>query len=130
MYSHNTGALFEHLIEKDLKFWQRKFEQTHSNSISNTIMVISSFVKRSCCFYKDSTGKRKGFISVCHDLWDSKFHELVGLSITFFDPISMELFLIPLGLITAKVKKPLMSANKVSAYSLVFLFQNKICTVQ
>ena len=104
MYSHNTGALFEHLVEKDLKFGQRKFEQICSNSISNTIMVISSFIKHSRRFYKDSTGKQQGFISVCHDLWDSKFRELLGLSITFIDPISMELFLIPLGLITTKGK--------------------------
>ena len=130
MYSHNTGALFEHLVEKDLKFGQRKFEQIRSNSISNTTMVISSFIKRSRCFYKDSTGKQQGFISVCHDLWDGKFRELLGLSITFIDTISMKLFLIPLGLITAKGKKPLLSVNKVSAYSLVFPFQNKICTVQ
>ena len=130
MYSHNTGALFEHLVEKDLKFGQRKFEQICSNSISNTITVISSFIKRSHRFYKDSTGKQQGFISVCHDLWDGKFRELLGLSITFIDPISMELFLIPLGLITAKEKKPLLSVNKVSAYWLVFPFQNKICTIQ
>ena len=114
MYSQNTGALFEHLIEKVLKFGQRKFEQICSNSISNTIVVISSFIKRSRCFYKDSTGKQQGFISVCHDLWEGKFRELsggkfrelLGLLITFIDPISMELFLIPLGLITAKGKMP------------------------
>ena len=90
MYSHNTGALFEHLVEKDLNFGQRKFEQIHSNSICNTIMVISSFIERSRHFYKDSTGKQQGFISVCHDLWDGKIRELLGLSITFIDPISME----------------------------------------
>ena len=130
MYSHNTGALFEHFVEKDLRFGQRKFEQIRSNSISNIIMVISSFIQCSRRFYKDSTGKQQGFISVCHDLWDSRFRELLGLSITFINPISMELFLIPFGLITAKGKKPLLSVNKVSAYSLVFPFQNKICTVQ
>ena len=130
MYSPNTGALFKHLVEKDLKFGERKFEQICSSSISNTIMVISSFIECSRHFYRDSTGKQQGFISVCHDLWDGKFRELLGLSIAFIDPISMKLFLIPHGLATAKRKKPLLSANKVSAYSLGFPFQNKICTVQ
>ena len=36
MYSHNTSALFKHLVEKDLKFGQRKFEQKSTPTASPT----------------------------------------------------------------------------------------------
>ena len=105
MEMHKTGTMLESLSESEVKIGQRKFEHIRNNSISMTVATISQFINRVKHFYKESTGKAQGFICVCHDLWDGKFRELLGLSITFIDPLSMELFLIPVGLITAKGKR-------------------------
>jgi hypothetical protein len=49
--------------------------------------------------------KRVPFISVSHDIWDSKQKEVLGVTIFFYDLVCNESFRIPLGLETCPDKK-------------------------
>jgi hypothetical protein len=82
--------------------------------MSRNIAEIVSLVR---LWYLYHTGLPTRFISLCHDLWDGKRRNLLGISIMFICPATMTQVKISVGLVECKDKK----AADVSAKTLDIL---------
>lgn len=77
--------------------------------MNDNIADIVSLVR---LWYLHYTGIQQKFISICHDIWDGKRRNLLGISIMFISPCTMTLLKISVGLVEAKNKKAVDIAAK------------------
>ncbi len=107
-----------HLVtDEELCIGKQKYLIVQAESFAGTLSTIFLMVERTANYYDETTGNHFGFISVSHDLWDGSKRELLGLSISFVDPLDAKFYQVPVGLLEAKSKK----AKEVADQSLKLL---------
>lgn len=71
----------------ELKMPPEKYKREQLKSMTKFVMVLSRLISTSHSHYKEQTGADSvPFITVGHDGWDSKQHDLMGVSIHFIVP--------------------------------------------
>ena len=78
---------------------RNKYNYMWLKNFLNFVCLVTEVVARTHWFYnsvKNSTNNTP-FICVSHHGWDSKYHDLLGVSITFADPYS-SMFVAAIGL--------------------------------
>ena len=84
----------EHRINtiQDLKF----------NEMCQLIRNIVGTVRR---WFLENSGSHRPFLSICHDIWDGKRRELLGISLLFIHPHTFDHFKLSAGLVHIKGKR-------------------------
>jgi hypothetical protein len=106
-----------HCSKDDLIIGKLKYQNLQCGSLANTVFQIYRIVGRARSFYIFTTGNTIGFLCICHDVWDGKQRESLGIAITFVCPIDCTYYQFPLGLINTASKK----ADQVCAEALKVL---------
>ena len=96
---------------------RNKYETQRLKSFTTFTSVVHQMVARARAYYLEvSLGNRSiGFINVCHDGWDLKDHDILGVSICFVDPIQGKIFCAAVGLQRMSSKKAVDVANQIKS---------------
>ena len=73
--------------------------------LQDVVCSLSSMVHPNRIWYKSKTGHSQKFISVWQDIWDSKRHEVLGISLMFIHLEMFESFKVSAGLVHITGKK-------------------------
>ncbi len=76
--------------------WRYKVQEC--KSFNNFTSFITKAVSSARDHYKDTVGKQLPFITVSHDAWDSKRHDMLGCCIHFVHPVYWKKISVPIGL--------------------------------
>ena len=90
--------------KKDLHMGRHQFNSFRKRQFDTLLAAIDMYVSGARNAYQVMLKKRVPFISVGHDIWDSKQKEVLGVTIFFYDPVTKDTFRIPLGLETCDNK--------------------------
>jgi hypothetical protein len=63
------------------------------------VFVISELVRKIREELSRQCGKEVPFVTVCHDIWNGKKRDILGISVMFIDPRNCMLYRIPIGMI-------------------------------
>jgi hypothetical protein len=88
----------------ELVIGKQKYTNLQVTSLTDTVHSIAQLISRARAFYVSVTGNTVGFLCLCHDIWDSKLKEMLGLALAFIDPIDCIYYQIPVGLIETRNK--------------------------
>lgn len=73
-------------MDQNFKIGRVKYNSLQVESFSRTVNVISKLVEHSREYYRTCCSQQVPFISVAHDIWDSKDSDWLGVSIHFVVP--------------------------------------------
>ena len=122
--SNEMLAFFEHVMENS-RFYQsnkqhlmmgfHKYRNQQFRFFANMIDLIKKMVKRTRSWIMEETSStvHVPFISVAHNGWDSKDHDMIGVSIHFIDVKTKQKRTIAVGLQRLYSKKSVDVANHV-----------------
>eukprot|EP00957_Ditylum_brightwellii_P160478 12217054-Ditylum_brightwellii.AAC.1 len=120
-------SMMEYIIEKASTLralppklcWMGKgrFNNCHLSMYQFFLGVTAMLVTESRDAYTELAGKQIAFITVAHDILDSKKKELLGVTIFFYNPVQKQFFSIACGLIKVKDK----TAHQVCSNTCVIL---------
>lgn len=89
---------------KDVLMGRAMLTTIRKSSISHITSTVKQTMQICRYWFRQKTGKDHPFVSICHDIWDGKCQELLGICITFTYPISYKIFKVSLGLCSTKGK--------------------------
>ena len=107
----NFRDMLEYTIEhaRELQDYQhlgiRKFVTIQCTEFSEFVDWVANKIVEIRNWYKENTGAERPFISVAHDVWDGKSKKINGLVLFFMDPITGEVYRIPIALMPPIGKK-------------------------
>jgi hypothetical protein len=99
-YFNNTNGRPE-----DISMGVHRINSVNDKSQEDMSRNIYEIVYLVCQWYLHYTGAPTRFISICHDLWDGKRRNLLGISIMFISPCTMTPMKVSVGLVECKDKK-------------------------
>jgi hypothetical protein len=77
---------------------KRKHIILQCKSFDELIAKVTGHIEECRQWYFENTGSRQRFISVAHDVWDGKRRKILGASLLYADPESLETYRIPIVL--------------------------------
>ena len=122
--SNEMLSFFEHVMENSNFYWTNKqhlmmgFHKYRNQQFclfANMVDLIKKMVRRTCTWIMEETGSNVNvsFILVAHNGWDSKDHDMIGVSIHFIDVKTKQKHTIAAGLQRLYSKKSIDAANHV-----------------
>jgi hypothetical protein len=100
-----NAKTLKNIKEEDRHQGREQFTSFRKKQFETLLAAIEMYVYQARGAYHQLLKKRVPFVSVGHDIWDSKQKEVLGVTIFFYDPICKENFRIPHGLETCSDKK-------------------------
>jgi hypothetical protein len=88
-----------------LKIGPYKFNELAKNKFKTMTYVIGELIQLTREYYTNEIGKPVPFLTVAHDIWDSRNSEVLGVSIFFIFPLTFELLSLPIALPRVTSKK-------------------------
>lgn len=92
------------LQENDLRLSQFKFEKIQVKQFNATITTIKFIVDSNQEFFKDIFGRTVPFLTIAHDIWDSKDYQILGVSLFLICSKTGMRLQMPIGLLRARGK--------------------------
>lgn len=83
----------------DLQLSNKAIIGLRVDSYNKQVFVISELVRKVRMRFEALCGKEVPFITICHDMWNGKKKEVLGVSIMFIDPRNCVLYKIPIGML-------------------------------
>ena len=134
--SNEMLTFFEHVIENSnfyrsnksqLMMGFYKYKHQRLRSFGNLVDLIKKMVKRTREWFMEETGctTMVPFVSVAHNGWDSKDHDMIGVSIHFIDILRKKKRTIAIGLQRLYSKKSV----DVAQHVLKILFRYMVSTI-
>ena len=90
------------LKSTDLHISTRALETMRINSYSSFIDLVKDLGASVRSEYELLCGKTIPFATVCHDIWQGKKKDILGVSLMFADPRNCKMYQIPIGLVQTK----------------------------
>ena len=86
----------------DLQISTRALETMRINSYSAFITLVKDLGVSVREYYVRRCGKAIPFATICHDIWQGKKKDILGVSLMFADPRNCVMYQIPIGLVQTK----------------------------
>ena len=81
---------------------RREISKLRISSYESFFGVATNLINACRSEYERLCYQKVPFISVCHDIWQARDHDVLGVTIMFIDPRNCEVYRIPIGLAECK----------------------------
>ena len=77
---------------------RRQITKIRISSYQNFFLVVASLVRKARAEYNRLCSQDVPFVTCCHDIWQARDHDVLGVTIMFTDPRNCTIYRIPIGL--------------------------------
>ena len=81
---------------------RRQVTKLRMDSYKDYVSTVASLARNVREEYKTLCGKEIAFATVCHDIWQARRHDVLGVTLMFADPRNSVVYRIPIGLAETK----------------------------
>ena len=115
LFYHHNYKVMKHAKDYELCVRRYRAGTILNNKFEFLLGSVANQVADIRGYYIDISDKRQGFITVMFDGWDSKKKDLLGVTVSCYNPVTQEPLRVALGLVPTKSKKSADVATEVLA---------------
>lgn len=104
-FTANNGGTLKKINKRQFHLASRRFTKIRTDKYELLLGGLTWYCTETRSFYETNLKKIVPFLSVGHDIWDSKSKDVLGITVFFWHPTRKQYFKVPIGLVHIEDKK-------------------------